>query len=448
MAPYSPDIVVAVVDCGGEALPPAICLSCLTYINQYSKLLDNNRWECPLCGSDENVLDDKLIQQGGLLSAALSTSIVEYHQKFQHAQPLGATISTCTYIILLDANLSRREANAVGEAIQFACRPKPGENYEVKIGLIVFDRTVAMYQLGLSGMAAADVCTIQQATSDDHLANRKSQILQRPYLATIRPDGDDDMSYLWRCISAVFGTTVGGDSSLAVDFPEEAPKVVSRLEMLKQRKEARQRQQALVDGTISGAPRESPWARAHAKKSTLHPSRCTGEALQCAIDLATISQSKTNTRSQILLFTNGCPNIGDGSVVIPEMDRSSKRKTPSRTKPADVIKPARLSSAVQYFEKLAAVAQEHEVGIDVFCTGAHELAMPVFQAVVEPSGGYVIPHETFETPHLKYNMEFLLSETYISKSKATNSDPTIAVTSNHHTSTHLEGCMVDMRMSA
>ena len=367
MAPLNQEINAAVVDCGGEALPPAICVSCLTYINMHAKLLDDNRWECPLCGSDENILEESLIKQGGLLSAALSTPIVEYHQKFRHAERLEAKISSCTYIFVLDANLSRTEANAVGEAVQAACTPKDGDDCEVKIGLIVFDKRVAMYQLGLSGMAAADLCTIKQANSDEHLANRKSQILKRPYLVTIRPGGDD-MSYLWRCLSAVFGTTVSGDSAGVDDSPEEAPKALSRLELLKQRKEARQMQQAQKDGSISRAPRESPWVKAHAKKATIHPSRCTGEALQCAIDLATISQSKTSGRSHILLITNGCPNLGDGSVVLPNMDKSSQRRTPNRVKP-DVIEPERLTSAVQYFDKLAEVAQEHEVGIDVFCTG-------------------------------------------------------------------------------
>lgn len=72
--------------------------------------------------------------------------------------------------------------------------------------------------------------------------------------------------------------------------------------------------------------------------------------------------------------------------------------------------------------------------------------MPVFQAVVEPSGGYVIPHETFTTAHLKHNIDFLLGETYLSKCKMTNSDPTIHPTIVHN-STQLEGCMVDIRLS-
>lgn len=84
--------------------------------------------------------------------------------------------------------------------------------------------------------------------------------------------------------------------------------------------------------------------------------------------------------------------------------------------------------------------------MDYAAIGAHELGLPVFQALVEPSGGYVIPHETFTTNHLSQNLEFLLNETFLSKSKRDNADSTVnvAATSN---SAQLEGCMVDMRIA-
>jgi len=369
----------SVVDCKSEALPPVLCLSCLTYINKFAKLdPTKNVWECPLCGSEENVMDPSLIQQGGLLSSVLSTPIVEYRQQIHTSQLTDdGTNKPCrNYILVLDSNLNSEEAHAVAIAVQTVCTPKEGDDSDVQIGLIVFDKSIAMYQLGLSGMASADLCTIKQANSDEHLANRRSQILKRPYLATVRPGNEDDMSYLWRCISAVYGTTLSGDSGDVQSSPEEAPQPMSRLDKLKQRKEARQRQEAQASGKIkaSSTPNESPWVRAKSKAASAHPYRCTGEALQCAIDLATISQTKTFGRSQILLFTNGCPNVGDGSVVAPDYGGNSRRALNSsshRQKP-DVIQQERLSSAVQYFEKLAEVAQEHEVGVDVFCTGTKQ----------------------------------------------------------------------------
>ena len=86
-------------------------------------------------------------------------------------------------------------------------------------------------------------------------------------------------------------------------------------------------------------------------------------------------------------------------------------------------------------------------------TGAHELALPVFQAMVEISGGYVLPHDTFTTPHLQHNLEFILKETYLSKTKReTFLDSTVihSIMSPPHrttTTTDLEGCVVDLRIS-
>lgn len=79
-------------------------------------------------------------------------------------------------------------------------------------------------------------------------------------------------------------------------------------------------------------------------------------------------------------------------------------------------------------------------------SGATELGMPVFQALVEPSGGYVIPHDTFTTAHLQHNLGFVLENTYVSKSKAfivgMSSTPSLS-----DSPFQLEGCMIDLRIA-
>lgn len=52
-----------------------------------------------------------------------------------------------------------------------------------------------------------------------------------------------------------------------------------------------------------------------------------------------------------------------------------------------------------------------------FCiAGANELGLPAYQALVEPSGGYVLPHNSFSTPQLEQNLGFLLQKTFMSRS--------------------------------
>jgi hypothetical protein len=75
-----------------------------------------------------------------------------------------------------------------------------------------------------------------------------------------------------------------------------------------------------------------------------------------------------------------------------------------------------LQKAVEYFDMTANFAVSIGIGIDVVCCGVTELALPAYQAMVEPSGGYVMPLVTLDTPQLEQNLEFILQNTYISRS--------------------------------
>ena len=149
---------------------------------------------------------------------------------------------------------------------------------------------------------------------------------------------------------------------------------------------------------------------------------------------------------------NGCPNVGDGSVVLPQdVDDNPKKKH-------DVIDPDMLIKSVEFFDLMANVALEAGVGIDVFCaggfsvgygfrwwidiadwltlyydmaalcrfliqyffifiTGANELGLPAYQSLVDPSGGYVVPQLSFATPQFEMNLTHLLEQTYLANSK-------------------------------
>jgi hypothetical protein len=78
------------------------------------------------------------------------------------------------------------------------------------------------------------------------------------------------------------------------------------------------------------------------------------------------------------------------------------------------VDPGKLARASEYFAVIAKAAAEGGIGFDVFCTGSSELGLPAYQALVEPSSGYVISHDTFVTPHLQHNIQFLLQQTSMS----------------------------------
>ena len=108
---------------------------------------------------------------------------------------------------------------------------------------------------------------------------------------------------------------------------------------------------------------ESPWVT----KDDGPPLRCTGEATQCAVDLALFGPHQESHSSRILLFTNGCPSIGVGSIV-PRTDgieqNGQKARSTSHSVDAD-----QMAKAIEYYDVTGKYATENGIGFDVFCTG-------------------------------------------------------------------------------
>ncbi len=377
-----------VIQCPTSSLPPVLCLTCLAYLNPHCKVkITTGAWTCALCGA-ENIMPKRLVNgPTALLNPALTLPMVEYRQPL----PMPPNEEdVCTIVLVVDANLDRNDALGVLHAVEKVL-PDLEENSKIKVGLIVFDQAVAMYQLGIAGVASADVYTMEIEDEDQEQA-RQTAMEERAYLQTITCK--DDLESLSQCLSAVFGVTV--------DNPKKAE---SRMQVLKKQKEARMRQEQLETPTFE-IPTESPWIQKRNKAQQ----RCTGEALQCAMDLASLQECRT---SRILLFTNGSANMGDGSVVaeVESTAKNDKRKSKA-------VGVSQMSEAIQYYDTMATIAMEAGIAIDVFCAGFLELGLPAYQALVGPSGGYVLPHSTFDSPHLVHNLGFCLKYTYVSRTEA------------------------------
>jgi hypothetical protein len=270
-------------------------------------------------------------------------------------------------------------------------------------------------------MAAADVFQAHQTITDEQIHNRS-------YTVTVTPN--DALESLWMCLAAVYGTTMGSQDENVVENK------VSRMEMLRRKKEARlSGQQDRADSTRIA--NESPWTMAREKITAKRRERCTGEAIEYAIDLASVDPENASRTARILLFTNGCPNHGAGSVVsfdsVGALDKAR----------ADIVDPSKLPRAVEYFKILGEVSAETGIAIDVMCTGALELALTSYQALVEPSSGYVLPHVSFDTENLRRNVDFLLKQTHVSGLFFSQQNDSKAPLRDDH---WRNGCIIDIRM--
>ena len=464
---------------GESSLPPVLCLTCLSYLNLYSSFnATTGIWKCVFCGAD-NVAPPQSLQDGnGSLSSAVNSNALEFRQKISvrvpvepksdaetdhrsTSRPSGDVVrqqvvtedDSCSIVVVLDKHLPRDQVQSVGSALQSILSQIVQEQQQgqssskttttLRLGLIVYDKSVAVYQLGIPGMmVSADVFPTHESLTEEHINTRH-------YTVNLSLDHNKkvDLECLWRCLSAVYGVT-NSDAATGSTETEDAENLggnqLSRMEMLKRRKEARIRQRQGQPEAAAPQVAKSPWMEAReTREASSTPIRNVGEAIQCAIDLATTDRVKPSRTARILLFTDGCPNYGDGSVVEspPDDDVTPQRK--KKSKP-DVLDPVKLSGAIEYFRIVGSAASELGVAVDVLCTGALELALPAYQALAEPSSGYVLSHMTFTTEHLQHNLEYILKQTYVSGLYFDL--PQGGIVLPPMDSNWIDGCIVDFRV--
>lgn len=425
-------------------MPPVLCLNCLCYLNPHAEVdAKAGIWICPLC-EHENVAPKQLLKN----CPELTSKVIEYHQPVpkpekgesedeededdegdsdegrENDEEGGGILvkgkdddieifEGTTFYLVVDSHLNGPDALAIGSTMDKVIKES---DRPVRIALIVFDHLVKIYRLGVPGVVSADVYEALDDDADESvLLERKKEIEDRAYI--VETDAEDGVTAsLDRCLTAIFGMPGDGTSTM---------KPPTRLEMLKKKREGRLRKLANsvwggkgdANGLSQTTPAvESPWVKQRSNK--VHPQRCTSDAIQAALDMIGVVEPSQGTR--VLLFTNGCPNMGEGSVVNPQDADENRKKH-------DVIDPDMLSKSVEYFDLMANVALEAGVGIDVFCAGSNELGLPAYQSLVDPSGGYVVPQLSFATPQFEYNLTYLIEQTYLARSKyevaAENDDP-------------------------
>jgi Sec23/Sec24 trunk domain/Sec23/Sec24 zinc finger len=466
--PAVTDLQVHALD--DEALPPVLCLACLSYLHLFAQIRESDgTWVCELCGSRNVAPPAASSESSGNSNSSgrfrnVCSPAVEYRQKMpasagsrqasapsalfpasssspttmnEAAAAAAAGPHSTTLVIVMDENLPLADAQAVAAALQqhFASASASTQR-RTRVGLVVFGRSITVYQLGLSsGIAVGDVYT-------SHRALDEARLRTRPYLLDV---ASNPLRSLMRCLSSVYGIVIQ-DSASSLSHThdgaaENRDQPMSRLEMLKRRKEARilRQQQEQEQHPSSAVPTQSPWEQRKEQQKSARPAfRCVGEALQVAIDLATVDVDPSRT-SRILLFTNGCPNYGDGSVVSSVAGTgggsmlSQQPYPPRRT--ADVLDPLQLQRSVEFFRVLSRAGCEVGVAVDVFCCGALELALPAYHAIVEASSGYVLSSLSFADPQFVYNLQHVLQHTFVSGLHGTPL----------RDENWIDGCIVDVR---
>ncbi len=465
-------------------LPSGVmCKVCMSYLNLYCETSETYRdaanenrmmrWTCALCKS-ENIIavecsNDSLEEQRELLDTLISQRVVEFHQPLMPPSSTttvsdSSTMPTKTIILVVDTNLPSSDAIAIGNILRSVLdQSTSGQRFSWQLGLIVFGQSVSIFRLGVySGIAVADVVRSYEGFEVLTDADSGSDITSRSYLGM-------SIDELVACLSTQFSTDESDVSENAFNANDDVRGSTdniskkTRLQILKERKELRLNRQEIEASRNNNDHKDllrSPWDVARERVTQSKPPyRCTGDALLCAIDLASLDsnsfrsvETTNGTASavhdcRVLLFTNGCPNLGDGSVVDTNNDAIGGLSAYS------TVDSAQMARACGFFDAIGKSALDIGVGIDVLCAGSSELGFPAFLSLVDSSSGYVISHDSFTSSRLQSNMGYILQHTHMSRSyfhvqNVDESGP-IQVPESSKALPHsmINGCTVDIKMS-
>lgn len=479
-----------------NVVEPIMCIHCLSYLNLYAPFdLDSRLWTCPICGEQGNVLPDYIQTYDDLVvSGVFSSPFMEYRhelpqQKQKHKQQLESVQKTtttqfqretssnnnnnkgCCYVIVIDENISTDQMISLSQRFEHFFNDK---NNNTQLGIIMYSKTVSIYQVGL-GFSGICSCDVYPADDDDDIKkggmnNSPSNNLlmkDRSYLAQVKDGGKETLLLIMK---AILGMTKKDKAATTSSTSSTTTNGLSRKEILRKRREERNNNSNKNNPKKTNNNINNNNVQNTTQKH-YYETRCTGTAIRYAIDLISSSSSSNCNEKRILLFTNGCCNLGVGSVVVPHNedgktnlsspnpnpntnnnDSNHNKKKPSynsrNTKwKADVVDSSMMGTAIEYFRFLGEKAFfmyqcGGGIGMDVFCSGTSSLGIPALQAMVSPSSGYVLQHYSFSEEQFQRNLNHVLRYTRMSSSSSSSSNSN----ANANASANFHGCIMDIRI--
>ena len=242
-----------------------LCPTCLAYRNVYctatsssssqqQQQQQNDEWTCPFC---------QFTVVGTTTGAATTppppppnstttTTTVVYRQPVSTA----ALPAVPTLLLVLDAHLPAAQVQAIGALVESVVQEESKRQQPLKIGLIVFDAVVSVYQLPTANGLASCQEFYDYASTNSTTTTTDGDVLtdETPYLWTVTPPDDETASSssldpLWTCLQARFGCSRlhnndndnDNDASSNNNNNNNNQKNLSRLEQLKRKKAARLR---------------------------------------------------------------------------------------------------------------------------------------------------------------------------------------------------------------
>ena len=392
----------------------ALCLHCMAYRNPYVKVVDvmNGIWICNLCGNrnvspveegeggegegrcHKRYLSKALAKQqecndggdhddydGFEISEEVYVKLLSSRNKTQkgHSLASGAPKNSTSYVFVVDANIATEEVmhirNAIEDVLKTLVEDASPEVEDIKVGLVVFQKSVSVYQVGLRGIASADIiCADGDDDDNDNDYNASnSEFPSFEGSSESQPECNesrDSVNHrdLFQTSNSIYFTSIVDDSNAIEDFlhvltascggdslvdshgHRSVVKKLSRSEILRLRREARKKNGG--NGAKFSNIEKAQVSRTPAKNEF----RCTGKAMEVALDLA---MSAGCVSGRVILFNSGMVNVGPGSMVDPYGPKCYTQR----------VETSVLIESSDFFRELGSLGIENGIGIDVLCSG-------------------------------------------------------------------------------
>ena len=147
--------------------PATTCGQCGAHVNLFCTVVsETGEWECAFCNRRNAAFDDKLKHASPTLISDLFPELTSPHVDYTSGG--GAGLATGpgrsgtanrhpAIVFVLDGSIPKSGLSRIVEALEEGVASLSAVDPQCTLGLIVFDTVVSIYEVGMEGIASADV---------------------------------------------------------------------------------------------------------------------------------------------------------------------------------------------------------------------------------------------------------------------------------------------------
>ncbi|CAM9272926.1 unnamed protein product [Phaeothamnion confervicola] len=370
--------------------PPILCIGCAAYPNAFCDVdRSTGGWRCCFCRHWNPCYAEEFI--GTKRSAwsraypEMAGTVVEYVERSLTNVMNGLSLATGphrrrdawswapAWVFVVDGNMPRASLQLLAGSLRRALQQ--GLDPDSPVALVVYTGAVSLYRVSLPGVAVAETLPGHDVSPSAATAPLLAGGAADFFVPARAAESVCDI------VAALCGT---GGPPAATAAAATVTAIVPT--------EAAVRSEGFIASSSNGGSSSTGGIRGGRRRREALPlrrrKRCLGAAMEYALRLVAAA---ARPAARVAVLAGGAPNHGPGAAatLVPATAAAAAAAAPSE---AALL----MTEAMDYFHSVGTDAAALAAGVDVFCGGAEVLAVPALQALVRPTGGYVVVTPSFD----------------------------------------------------